>query len=352
MGSDMEYRKLGHSDIDVSVICLGTMTYGEQNTEQEAHQQLSYALDHGVNFIDTAEIYAVPVKPETQGLTEQYVGRWLAGRSDRDKIVLASKVAGPGVEHIRKGSQLTAQHITQALESSLSRLQTDYLDLYQVHWPARNSNFFSKLDYVADEAENLAAQEESIHETLATLSQLHHQGKIRSIGLSNEAPWGTMRYLQLAQQHGLEKIVSVQNPYSLLNRSYEVGMAEISHREQVGLLAYSPLGFGVLTGKYQHQGGPAEARLNRWKEYFPRYVTPAGLEATTRYIELAKAHQLTPTQLALAFVNTRSFVTSNIIGATTMAQLQENIATWSLTLNEDVMAGIQDIHQQISNPCP
>lgn len=348
----MEYRKLGSTDIDVSVICLGTMTYGEQNTEQQAHEQLDYALDNGVNFIDTAEMYAVPIKPETQGLTEQYIGSWVAGRSDRDKFVLASKVAGPGVDHVRGGSQLTRQHITDALEGSLGRLKTDYLDLYQVHWPARNSNFFSELDYVADSEEDLAAQEATIHETLATLSDLHKQGKIRTIGLSNESAWGTMRYLELAKQHGLERVVSVQNPYSLLNRSYEIGMAEVSHRENVGLLAYSPLGFGVLTGKYQKDGGPKDGRLNLWKEYFPRYVTPAGVAATEKYIALAEANELTPTQMALAFVNTRPFVTSNIIGATTMEQLKENIETWNVTLNDEVMTGIQQIHQQHSNPCP
>lgn len=348
----MEYRKLGHSDIDVSVICLGTMTYGEQNTEQEAHQQLDYALDCGVNFIDTAEMYAVPIKPETQGLTEQYIGSWVAGRSDRDKYVLASKVAGPGVDHVRGGTQFTRQQITEALEGSLSRLQTDYLDLYQLHWPARNSNFFSRLDYIADVGENLVAQEDIIHESLATLSDLHQQGKIRTIGLSNESAWGTMRYLELAKQHGLERIVTVQNPYSLLNRSYEIGMAEVSHRENVGLLAYSPLGFGVLTGKYQKEGGPKNARLNLWKDYFPRYVTPAGVTATEQYIALAEDNGLTPTQLALAFVNTRSFVISNIIGATTMEQLKENIETWDVTLSDDVMAGIQEVHQKISNPCP
>ena len=348
----MEYRKLGHSDIEVSVICLGTMTYGEQNTEQEAHQQLDYALDNGVNFIDTAEMYAVPIKPETQGLTEQYIGSWIAARANRDKFVLASKVAGPGVDHVRGGSQLNRQHITEALEGSLDRLQTDYLDLYQVHWPARNTNFFSRLDYEVEASEDLAAQEQSIHETLATLSDLHKQGKIRTIGLSNESAWGTMRYLQLAEQHGLERIVTVQNPYSLLNRSYEIGLAEVSHRENIGLLAYSPLGFGVLTGKYRNNGGPKDARLNIWKEYFPRYSTPSGVTATEQYIDLAEANGLTPTQLALGFVNTRPFVASNIIGATTMAQLKENIETWDVTLSDELMEGVQAIHQQISNPCP
>ncbi|PWQ98896.1 NADP(H)-dependent aldo-keto reductase [Leucothrix arctica] len=348
----MEYRKLGKTGIDVSVICLGTMTYGEQNNEQEAHEQLDYAIERGINFIDTAEVYAIPINPETQGLTEQYVGSWLAGRGDRDKIVLASKVVGPGVGHIRGGAQLTREHITKAVEGSLSRLHTDYLDLYQVHWPARNANFFSSLDYVADMDEDLAAEEATILETLETLSDLVKQGKIRSVGLSNETPWGTMRHLQLADKFGLARVASVQNPYSLLNRSYEVGLAEVSHREQIGLLAYSPLGFGVLTGKYEKGAMPENARLTRWTDYFPRYRTEEGQLATTKYVELAKAHGMTPTQLALAFVNTRPFVAANIIGATTMEQLKENIDSWQTEISDEVMAGINEIHQQHCNPCP
>lgn len=344
----MEYRKLGNTDIDVSVICLGTMTYGEQNTEQEAHEQLDFALDNGVNFIDTAEMYAIPQKPETQGLTEQYIGSWLAGRSDRDKIILASKVAGPGVEHVRGGSKLNRKHITEALEGSLKRLQTDYLDLYQVHWPARNSNFFGRLGYEAQDE----AEDDVILETLQTLTDLVAEGKIREIGISNESAWGTMRYLQYAGTQNLARVVSVQNPYSLLNRSYEIGMAEVSHREKAGLLAYSPLGFGVLTGKYHQGEWPAAGRVTIWKDYFTRYQNDQGMAAAGQYIELAKAHGLTPTQLALAFVNTRPFVTANIIGATTMEQLKENIDTHSITLSDELMTGIQDIHQEISNPCP
>ena len=348
----MEYRKLGKTGIDVSVVCLGTMTYGEQNSEQEAHEQLDYAIERGINFIDTAEVYAIPINPETQGLTEKYIGSWLAGRGDRDKIVLASKVVGPGVGHIRDGSQLNREHITQAIEGSLSRLRTDYLDLYQVHWPARNTNFFSKLDYDANMDEDIAAEEAAILETLETLSDLVKQGKVRSIGLSNETAWGTMRYLQLAEKFGLERVASVQNPYSLLNRSYEVGLAEVSHREEVGLLAYSPLGFGVLTGKYEQGMMPEKARLTRWTDYFPRYRTEQGQQATTKYVELAKAHNLTPTQMALAFVNSRPFVAANIIGATTMGQLKENIDSWQVEISDELLAGINDIHVQHSNPCP
>ncbi|WP_022952172.1 NADP(H)-dependent aldo-keto reductase [Leucothrix mucor] len=344
----MEYRKLGNTDIDVSVICLGTMTYGEQNTEQDAHEQLDFALDNGVNFIDTAEMYAIPQRAETQGLTEKYIGSWLAGRADRDKIVLASKVAGPGVEHVRGGSQLNRKHITEALEGSLQRLKTDYLDLYQVHWPARNSNFFGRLGYEA-QAE---AEDDTILETLRVLTDLVAEGKIREIGISNESAWGTMRYLQYAEAQNLARVVSVQNPYSLLNRSYEIGMAEVSHREKAGLLAYSPLGFGMLTGKYHQGAWPAEGRVTIWKDYFTRYQNDQGMAAAGKYIELAKAHGLTPTQLALAFVNTRPFVTANIIGATTMEQLKENIETHSITLSDELMAGIQEIHQEISNPCP
>jgi aryl-alcohol dehydrogenase-like predicted oxidoreductase len=344
----MEYRKLGNTDIDVSVICLGTMTYGEQNTEQDAHEQLDFALDNGVNFIDTAEMYAIPQRAETQGLTEKYIGSWLAGRADRDKIVLASKVAGPGVEHVRGGSKLNRKHITEALEGSLKRLQTDYLDLYQVHWPARNSNFFGRLGYEA-QAE---AEDDTILETLQVLTDLVAEGKIREIGISNESAWGTMRYLQYAETQNLARVVSVQNPYSLLNRSYEIGMAEVSHREKAGLLAYSPLGFGMLTGKYHQGEWPAEGRVTIWKDYFTRYQNDQGMAAAGKYIELAKAHGLTPTQLALAFVNTRPFVTANIIGATTIEQLKENIETHSITLSDELMAGIQEIHQEISNPCP
>ncbi len=345
----MKYRQLGQTDIEVSVICLGTMTFGEQNTEAQAHAQLDYAVAEGVNFIDTAELYAIPPKPETQGLTESYIGRWLARRQDRDRLIIATKASGPGdfVKHIRGGPRLNRQHITQALEASLKRLRTDYVDLYQIHWPARQTNFFGQLGYTCGDAAPL----DNIETTLSVLNDFVTQGKIRHIGISNETPWGTMEYLHLAKTHGWPRIVSVQNPYSLLNRSYEIGMAEISCREAVGLLAYSPLGFGVLSGKYMEQRATADARLNLFKDY-DRYTNPEGLAATEAYVQLARAHGLSPAQMALAFVNSRPFLTSTIIGATTLKQLRENIDSINLDLSTEVLAAIEAIHTHHPNPCP
>ncbi|MGV6816342.1 MAG: NADP(H)-dependent aldo-keto reductase [Thiotrichales bacterium] len=345
----MKYRKLGNTNIDVSVICLGTMTYGEQNTEAQAHEQLDFAVSQGVNFIDTAELYAVPPKPETYGLTEQYIGSWLQQHGNRDQLIIASKVAGPGefVRHIRGGPQLNRQHMTEALNNSLKRLQTDYLDLYQIHWPSRPTNYFGQLGFeCADLADGTP-----IEETLEVLNDFVQAGKVRHIGISNETPWGTMKYLELAERYGWPRIVSVQNPYSLLNRSYEVGLAEVSCRENAGLLAYSPLGFGVLSGKYLDNSAAPDARLNLYKNY-DRYSNEQGVAATRAYVELARSQGLTPAVLALAFVNSRPFLTSNIIGATTMAQLRENIASIDIDLTEEVLAGIEEIHQQYSNPCP
>lgn len=345
----MKYRKLGNTTIDVSVICLGTMTYGEQNTEAQAHEQLDYAVSQGVNFIDTAELYAVPPKPETYGLTEQYIGSWLRQRGNRDQLIIASKVAGPGefVRHIRGGPQLNRQHMTEALNNSLKRLQTDYLDLYQIHWPSRPTNYFGQLGFeCADLADGTP-----IEETLEVLNDFVQAGKVRHIGISNETPWGAMKYLELAERHGWPRIVSVQNPYSLLNRSYEVGLAEVSCRENAGLLAYSPLGFGVLSGKYLDNSAAPDARLNLYKNY-DRYSNEQGIAATRAYVELARSQGLTPAALALAFVNSRPFLTSNIIGATTMMQLRENIASIDTDLTEEALAGIEEIHQQYSNPCP
>ncbi len=348
----MEYRRLGKTDRQVSVICLGTMTFGSQNTEADAHQQLDYARGQGVNFIDTAELYAVPATPETQGLTEQYIGTWLKQRQDRDQIVLATKVAGPGrkewIGHIRGGPKLNAQHITQALEDSLKRLQTDYIDLYQVHWPSRNSNYFGQLGYRYGKDNH----HESIEETLRALSKLVESGKVRHIGVSNETAWGVAQYLSLAKEFGLERIVSVQNPYSLLNRSYEIGLAEFAHRESVGLLAYSPLGFGVLSGKYLDGQRPAGARISRWESYFPRYITPKAQAVTRQYVELAREHGLDPAQMALAYVNSRPFMTATIIGATDLGQLRANIASADLVLTEEVLKGIEAIHDEQPNPCP
>ncbi len=346
----MEYRKLGRSGIDVSVICLGTMTFGEQNSEADAHAQLNYALEHGVNFIDTAELYAVPIKAETQGLTEQYIGSWLNGRGDRDRIVLASKVAGPGggCKYIRGGPRLNADHITRAIDASLRRLQTDYVDLYQVHWPSRSTNFFGVLGYQHEPSR----YRESIEETLDALDQLVAAGKARAIGVSNETAWGISQYLRHAELTGVARIASIQNPYNLLNRSFEVGVAEFAHREAVGLLAYSPLGFGVLSGKYLDGAQPDGARLSRWGDYFPRYINAQAQTATRKYVELARCSGLIPAQMALAYVNSRGFVTSNIIGATTLEQLKSNIASADITLADDVLEAIEALHCGQPNPSP
>lgn len=345
----MEKRKLGNTDIDVSLICLGTMTWGEQNTEQEAFEQLELAVSSGVNFIDAAEMYPVPPRPETQGLTEQYLGNWLARRGRRDDLVIASKVAGPGngLDYLRNGPRLTRDHIREACDQSLKRLQTDYIDLYQVHWPDRSTNFFGKLGYVPDTHE----QSTPIEETLSALDELVREGKIRHVGLSNETPWGAMEYLRLAREKNWPRPLSIQNPYNLLNRSYEVGMAEISHREKAGLLAYSPLAFGMLSGKYLDGQRPAKSRLTLY-ERFSRYNSGRGEQATRAYVDLARAHGLSPVQLALAWVNSRAFVTSNIVGATTMEQLEENLGSAEVNLTEEVVEAIEAIHQEFTYPCP
>lgn len=345
----MQTRKLGNTDIDVSLICLGTMTWGEQNTESEAFEQLDYATEAGVNFIDAAEMYPVPPRAETQGLTEQYLGNWLARSGRRDDLVIASKVAGPGngLTYLRNGPRLTRAHIREACEASLKRLQTDYIDLYQVHWPDRSTNFFGQLGYQTNPEESFTP----IEETLEALDELVREGKIRQIGLSNETPWGTMEYLRLARERGWPRAVSIQNPYNLLNRSFEVGMAEIAHREQAGLLAYSPLAFGMLSGKYLGESWPEKARLTLY-ERFKRYSNSRGMAATRAYVELAREHGLSPVELALAFVNSRSFVTSNIVGATTMVQLQENIGSASISLDQDALDAIEALHAEFTYPCP
>lgn len=345
----MQTRKLGNTNIDVSLICLGTMTWGEQNTEQEAFEQLDYATSEGVNFIDAAEMYPVPPKAETQGLTETYLGNWLARRGQRDDLVIASKVAGPGsgLRYLRNGPRLTRDHIREACDASLKRLQTDYIDLYQVHWPDRSANFFGKLAYQHNPDETFTP----IEETLGALSELVKEGKIRHIGLSNETPWGAMEYLRLAREKDWPRVVSIQNPYNLLNRSFEVGMAEIAHREQAGLLAYSPLAFGMLSGKYLGGKWPEKSRLTLY-ERFSRYTNERAVDATEAYVELARKHELSPVQMALAYVNSRSFVTSNIIGATTMDQLRENMGSADLTLSPEILEAIEAIHEEFTYPCP
>ncbi len=347
----MEYRVLGRTGLKVSLICLGTMTWGQQNTEAEAHQQLDYALERGVNFIDAAEMYPVPPRQETQGRTEAYIGTWLAARKNRDKVIVATKVAGTSerLHWIRDGHlRFDRKNITQAVEDSLRRLQTDYIDLYQLHWPERETNCFGQLGYHHDPKDNFTPLEE----TLAVLGELVQSGKVRHVGLSNETPWGTMRFLQLAEQTGLPRMVSIQNPYSLLNRSFEVGLSEIAIREQCGLLAYSPLAFGTLSGKYLDGQRPEGARLTVFSE-FARYTSaPHALEAIRRYVEIARNHGLSPAQMALAFVNQQPFVTSNIIGATNLTQLQENIESAQVQLDPTVLQEIEAVHQVISNPCP
>jgi len=348
----MEYRQLGHTDDRVSTICLGTMTWGEQNTEAEAHAQLDLALERGVNFIDAAEMYPVPPKAETQGRTESYIGSWLARRSDRDKLTLATKVSGnsTGLEWVRGGPRLNAKQIREALDASLARLQTDYVDLYQIHWPARAANFFGKLGYESGDGGDDGAVA-VIEETLETLARLVEEGRIRHIGVSNETPWGVMQYLRLAERQGLPRVVSIQNPYSLLNRTFEIGLAEFAHRERTGLLAYSPLGFGVLSGKYAGGNWPENTRLSLYPR-FSRYSGDIPMQAADEYARLARGHGLSPAQMALAFVNSRPFLTSNIIGATTMQQLEENLDSIDVQLDDEVLEAIEGIHARRPNPAP
>lgn len=343
----MQIRPLGDSGIEVSRLCLGTMTFGEQNSEAEAHEQLTRAVAFGINFIDTAEMYPVPPLAETQGRTESYIGSWLKRRAARDDVVIATKVAGPGLEHIRGGPRMSREHIHQAIDASLTRLQSDYVDLYQLHWPDRSTNYFGRLGYVPDEDEDAVSLEES----LSALKELVDAGKVRAIGLSNETPWGVMRCLQLAETLGLPRVASVQNPYNLLNRSFEVGLAEIAHREEVGLLAYSPLGFGVLSGKYLQGKRPPKGRLTLY-ERFKRYTSEVAEEATQAYVQIARDHSLDPAQMALAYVNSRPFLTSNIIGATTMEQLESNLVSESLKLSQEVLDAIEAVHRRLPNPCP
>ncbi|MGR4070012.1 NADP(H)-dependent aldo-keto reductase [Halomonas sp. LR3S48] len=343
----MQTRLLGDTGIEVSRLCLGTMTFGEQNSEAEAHEQLDRAVAFGINFIDAAEMYPVPPRAETQGRTEAYIGSWLKRRESRDDVIIATKVTGPRMEHIRGGSRLSREQIHQAIDASLMRLQTDYVDLYQLHWPERSTNYFGKLGYVHDDEEDTVALEE----TLAALKELVEAGKVRAIGLSNETPWGVMKSLQLAEHLNLPRVASIQNPYNLLNRTFEVGLAEIAHRENVGLLAYSPLAFGVLSGKYLDGVRPENARLTLF-ERFQRYTSPLAEQATRAYVDIAREHDLDPAQMALAFVNSRSFLTSNIIGATTMEQLEDNLASESLKLEQSVLDAIDEVHRRIPNPCP
>ncbi|MCH1923881.1 NADP(H)-dependent aldo-keto reductase [Shewanella sp. C32] len=345
----MEYRRIPHTSLDVSQLCLGTMTWGQQNNQADAFAQLDCAIGAGINFIDTAEMYPVPPKPETQGATETILGEYLRSRKNRDKLIIATKVAGPGrCDYIRPNMALDWNNIHAAVDASLERLGIDTIDLYQIHWPQRHTNFFGEMYYPDEPRETKS----SILESLEALAEVIRMGKVRYIGVSNETPWGVMKYLQLAEKHSLPRIVTVQNPYSLLNRSYEVGMSEVSHREELPLLAYSPLAFGTLTGKYLNGQTPENARLTLF-ERFSRYTgSEQAIKATEAYVNLAHKLNLSPAQLALAWVNSRPFVGSNIIGATSVAQLEENIGSLQLTLDAEVRAELEAISTEFRIPCP
>ncbi|EBP0190370.1 NADP(H)-dependent aldo-keto reductase [Salmonella enterica] len=346
----MHYHRIPHSSLEVSTLGLGTMTFGEQNSEADAHAQLDYAVANGINLIDAAEMYPVPPRPETQGLTESYIGNWLAKRGNREKMIIASKVSGPARNNdqvIRPQQSLDRKNIREALHASLTRLQTDYLDLYQVHWPQRPTNCFGKLGYNWTDSTPVV----SLLETLDALSEFQRVGKIRYIGVSNETAFGVMRYLHLAEKHDLPRIVTIQNPYSLLNRSYEVGLAEVSQYEGVELLAYSCLAFGTLTGKYLNGAKPASAR-NTLFSRFTRYSGGQAQKAVAAYVGIAKRHNLDPAQMALAFVRRQPFVASTLLGATTIAQLRTNVESLHLTLSEEVLAEIEAAHQVYTYPAP
>ncbi len=346
----MKYRKLGNTNLDVSLICLGTMTYGEQNTEAEGFEQMDYAVEKGINFFDTAELYAIPPKQKTYGKTEEIIGNWFQKRKNRKKIILATKIAGPGLKWIRGGgSQYSSKSIEEALNDSLKRLKTDYIDLYQLHWPERNTNYFGDLDYEHNTNEKKWNSFDSI---LNVFKKLIDQGKIRYIGLSNETPWGFSKFLQIANEKKLPRVVSVQNPYNLVNRSYEVGMSEISIRENAGLLAYSPLAAGYLTGKYRNKQMPKNSRMDLFYENYPRYHNERTYNAVDEYFKIAKKNAVSLTQLSQAFVNSRDFITSNIIGATTMSQLKENVESINISLTEEVINEINLVHEKIPNPAP
>ncbi len=343
----MEYRALGKTDIKVSSLCLGTMTWGEQNTQQDAFLQLDRAVEYGVNFIDTAELYPVPPKSDTYTRTETIIGNWVKQRGNHHDIVIASKFAGPGQEYMDGGRLLNRHHIERAVEGSLKRLNVESIDLYQLHWPDRNTNFFGNLGYIHRDGFDGTP----VEEVQDILDDLVKSGKIKHYGLSNETPWGAMKHLTLSEARHKPRPVSIQNPYNLLNRTFEVGLAEIAHREQLGLLAYSPMAFGALSGKYLNNQWPEKGRLTLYKR-FSRYSNPEAVSATEKYVAIAREAGIDPAQMALAYVTSRSFVTSNIIGATTMKQLECNLESSRLTLSEDVLTAIEAVHTHQPNPSP
>ena len=345
----MKFKKLGTTDLDVSLICLGTMTWGTQNTEKDAFEQMDYSLSEGVNFFDTAELYSVPPNSDSYGKTEVMIGNWFEKRKNREKIILASKVAGPGLEWIRGGgNNFSEKKIGEAIDDSLKRLKTDYIDLYQLHWPERSTNTFGRREYTINKNEKEWNSFESI---LESLEKFIKSGKIRYIGMSNETPYGLSKYLEISKNKNLPRMMSVQNPYSLVNRTYEIGMSEISIREKCGLLVYYPLASGALSGKYRDGQMPKNARITLFKGW-ERMINPLAMKAYDEYFKLAKEANITMVQLAQAFVNSRPFVTSNIIGATTMDQLKENIGSINIELTEEILEKINTIHNNNPNPAP
>ena len=345
----MKFKKLGSTDLDVSLICLGTMTWGTQNSEKDAFEQMDYSIDKGINFFDTAELYSVPPTAESFGKTEIMIGNWFEKRKNRKKIILASKVAGPGCDWIRDGgNNFNEKNIGEAIDGSLKRLKTDYIDLYQLHWPERSTNCFGRREFTLRKDEKEWNDFESI---LQALDRFIKSGKIRYVGLSNETPYGLSKYLEISKNKNLPRMMSVQNPYSLVNRTYEVGMSEISIREKCGLLVYYPLAAGALSGKYRNNQMPKNSRMALFKGW-ERMINPLAMKAYDEYYKLAKEYNLTMVQLAQAFVNSRPFVTSNIIGATTMEQLKENIESIKIELTEEIMDKINLIHNNNPNPSP
>ena len=345
----MKFKKLGNTDLDVSLICLGTMTWGTQNTEKDAFEQMDYSVSQGVNFFDTAEIYSVPPTSDSYGKTEVMIGNWFEKRKNRDKIILASKVAGPGCDWIRGGgNNFDEKKIGEAIDGSLKRLKTDYIDLYQLHWPERSTNFFGRRDYSYN---NKEGEWNSFENILNALSKYIKNGKIRYIGMSNETPYGLSRYLEISKNKGAPRMMSVQNPYSLVNRTYEIGMSEISIRQKCGLLVYYPLAAGALSGKYRNGEMPKNSRMALFKGW-ERHLNPLAMRAYDEYYKLAKDFNLTMVQLAQSFVNSRPFVTSNIIGATTMEQLKENIDSVNINFTDEMMERVDKIHNENPNPSP
>ena len=345
----MNYKKLGNTDLDVSTICLGTMTWGEQNTQEEGFEQMDFSLDQGVNFWDTAELYSVPPREETFGHTEKIIGNWFKKTKKRNQVILATKVAGPMRPYLRGGgNQYDKKNITEALNGSLKRLQTDYIDLYQLHWPERSTNYFGSRDFLYN---NKEGNWNSFENILEALEKFIKSGKIRYIGMSNETPYGLSRYLEISKNKGAPRMMSVQNPYNLVNRTYEIGMSEISIREKCGLLVYYPLAAGGLSGKYRDGKMPKDSRMALFKGW-ERHLNPLAMKAYDKYFKLAKDFDLTMVQLAQSFVNSRPFVTSNIIGATNMDQLKENVESINIEFTDEMMDRVNEIHNNNPNPSP